>query len=197
MNLAQPNVKGGLGQARKRPRVVSPRMRLQVVQCSMPQQQAGICAEFSVCSRQHLARESFGPVQFPELLNLRLSLIGWPCILHDQSFARQKTGNSARPTTCATRIPNAPDFVRLRIGDCAVGYIEPETQKLMIGDFFKLDCAPVKGQFCYFAQLAKTRHSVQTTVQRANTSLFLLQRAKRSGCRMHLGATVGGSPSLS
>ena len=102
--------------------------------------------KFSVCSRQHFVRESLGPVQFPELLNLLLSLIGWPRILHDEGFARQKTGNSTRPTTCTTGVPNAPDFVRLHVGDCAVGYVKPETQKLMIGDFFKLDCAPVKGQ---------------------------------------------------
>ena len=63
-----------------------------------------------------------------------------------RAFRDKKTRNSAGPATCATGVPNAPDFVRLHIGNSSVGYIDPEAQKLMVGDFFKLDCPPVGGR---------------------------------------------------
>ena len=63
-----------------------------------------------------------------------------------RAFRDKKTGNSTGPATCATGVSDAPNFVRLHIGHCSVCYIEPEAQKLMAGDLFKLDGPPVKRQ---------------------------------------------------
>ena len=87
---ALPNIKGGSGEAlqlkgyKQLPKYVS----MHTAHCNTTTtDESKHASEFCVCSGQHFVWESFGSVQFPELLYLPLSLAGWPCILHDEGLA--------------------------------------------------------------------------------------------------------------